>query len=245
MTRHDGRVAPPTGRDLDAVSFDALGTLVRLDDPTGRLQASLRTRLGLVVPIDRCAAALRAEMRHYRAECRRASDDAAAAALRLECADVLADGLALGRSGPELLPCLTDAIVFSVYPDVLEPLARLEAAGLRLAVVSNWDVTLHGVLDRLGLGARFHPTVTSAEVGWSKPRPEIFSAALGALETLPHRVLHVGDDARADVDGARSAGLHAVHLVRDRSPAQRRPRIATLHELPALLDLDAAHPVAR
>jgi putative hydrolase of the HAD superfamily len=231
-------ISGPVGRDLDAVLFDALGTVVRLEDPTPLLQRSLQERLGVVVPADRCAAAMRAEMRHYRAGCHRASDAARHAALRLECAEVLADGLGEDLTGPDVLPCLTDAIVFRLYPDVAETLDRLADAGLRLGMVSNWDVSLHVTLDRLGLGDRFETVVTSAEAGASKPEPGPFTAALGALDVLPHRALHVGDDAVCDVDGPRAAGLHAILLQRRAGAPERTPRMATLHELPAILDLD-------
>jgi putative hydrolase of the HAD superfamily len=229
-----------TGRDLDVVTLDALGTVVRLDDPTPRLRASLRARLGLDVPLDRCGSAMRAEMRHYRAGAPRADDAAAHARLRLECADVLADGLGVGLTGADVLPSLTDAIAYSLYPDVVDTLDRLERAGLRLAVVSNWDVSLHDTLRSLGLAHRFEAVLTSAETGAAKPAPALYRHALDHLDARPHRVLHVGDDAAGDVDAARAAGLHAVLLQRDDRRALRRPRIATLHELPALLDLDAA-----
>ena len=64
---------------------------------------------------------------------------------------LLADALALDVSGAELLPSLTDAIAFYAYPDARPALERLAAAGLKLAVVANWDVSLHDVLARLGL----------------------------------------------------------------------------------------------
>ena len=56
----------------DAVFLDALGTLVRLESPTPRLQASLRARVGLDVDEDLASAAMRAEMRYYAANCIRA-----------------------------------------------------------------------------------------------------------------------------------------------------------------------------
>ena len=228
----------PVGRDLDAVSFDAMGTLIRLEEPAPRLREALTRHLGLDVPLDRCEAAMRAEMTHYRTHCHRASDRVALAALRLECAGVMADVLALGPGGPELLPALGDAIAFRLYPDVLHVLERLEQAGLRTAILSNWDVSLHDALRRLGLEARFAAAVASAEIGAEKPDPRAFEAVAEALGAVPHRILHVGDDPVRDVDGARAAGLRALLLQRGGGPAQRRPRVTTLAELPALLDLD-------
>ncbi len=233
-----GPAATPVARDLDAVSFDALGTLIRLEDPAPRLRQALREHLGLEVPLDRCEAAMRAEMAHYRARCRDAVDDASLAAIRLECAGVLADVLALGPGGPELLPALGDAIAYRLYPDALYALDRLEEAGLRLALLSNWDVSLHDALRRLSIAGRFAAVVVSAEIGAEKPEPAAFAAVAAALGSVPHRILHVGDDPVRDVDGAVAAGFRALLVQRDAGPAQRRPRVATLAELPALLDLD-------
>jgi putative hydrolase of the HAD superfamily len=232
-------VTPRRG-DLDAVTFDAMGTILTLADPAPRLRRALAHHHGVDLSLDRCRVAMQAEMRHYRAISHRADTQAALAAVRLECAGVLADALHAGLDAGALLPCLTDAISYLPYPDAHDVIERLRAAGLSIGVVSNWDVSLHDVLARLGLAPLVDGVVTSAEAGASKPDAVIFERACELLDTRPHRMLHVGDDPEGDVDGARAAHLHAVLLVRDGTVAARRPRIATLLELPALLDLDHA-----
>ena len=220
-----------------AVSFDAHGTLLHLEPPARRLRSSIARRLGIDVGLDRCTAAMRHEIAHYRRICHRARDSATLAAVRVECADELAAALAIGVDGPAILPCLTDAIVYTAYPDALETIERIERAGLRVAVVSNWDITLHGALHRLGI--RAHVALSSAEAGAAKPDAAIFRRACELLALEPAAVLHVGDDPITDVDGARQAGLAAVQIARGGiAESARRPRIATLLELPALLDLD-------
>ena len=230
----------PRRGDLDAVTFDAMGTILTLVDPVPRLHRALRHRYDVDISLDRCHVAMQAEIRHYRAISHRAGTHERLAAVRLECAGVLAAALQVGRDAGALLPCLTDAIAFEAYPDTADVMQRLRAAGLAIGVVSNWDVSLHDVLARLGLAPLVDAVVTSAEAGSSKPDPAIFERAGDLLGARPHRMLHVGDDAEGDVDGARAAHVHAVHLVRDGTRATRRPRIATLLELPALLDLDHA-----
>jgi putative hydrolase of the HAD superfamily len=197
-----------------AVSFDAMGTLVTLEPPAPRLQRSLARRLGLVVELARCEAGMRAEMRHYRAHCTAAHDAPTLATLRLECASLLADALALDVSGAELLPSLTDAVSFRAYDDALPALSTLAAAGIGLAVVANWDVSLSDVLARLGLAAPFAAIVTAASVGAAKPDAKPFLAALDLLGVDAAQCLHVGDDPVTDVAGARAAGLSALLLDR-------------------------------
>ena len=114
---------------FDAVTFDAMGTLVSLAPPGPRLQRSLARRLGLEVDLARCEGAMRVEMRHYRAHCIAARDAASLAALRLECASLLADALAVGVSGADVLPSLTDSISFLAYDDARPTLERSPPPG--------------------------------------------------------------------------------------------------------------------
>ena len=50
-----------------AVLLDAMGTLLRLEDPAPRLRAALAARLGVDVGAEAAAAAIRAEIAYYRA----------------------------------------------------------------------------------------------------------------------------------------------------------------------------------
>jgi putative hydrolase of the HAD superfamily len=220
---------------IRGVLLDALGTLVRLEPPAPRLQHSLLTRLGLDLSLDRCNAGMQAELRHYGANCIRAHDAATLARLRLECADVLADALAAGPNGPEVLPCLTDAIVFSAFPDAAPALDALVETGRRLAVVSNWDVSLPPVLERLGLQESFTAVVHAAGAGASKPDPRPFEIALELLALPAGDCVHVGDDPRTDVGGARAAGIEPILVDRAGQGGDGR-RIASLAELPGLLE---------
>jgi HAD superfamily hydrolase (TIGR01509 family) len=99
-----------------------------------------------------------------------------------------------------------------VLPGVAGALARLQAAGVRLVVVSNADGTVEEGLTRAGLRPHFHTVIDSAVVGFEKPDPRIFAAALARAQGDPARTLHVGDVYAADVLGARAAGLPAVLL---------------------------------
>ena len=225
---------------IRGVLLDALGTIVRLEPPAPRLQASLRARLDLDVALDRCAAAMAAEMAYYGAHCARATDDVALAVLRLECADVLADVLAAGPQGAEVLPCLTDAVVFTAFEDARPALDVLTAQGRRLAVVSNWDVSLPPVLRRLGLATPFETVVHSAGVGAAKPDPRPFQVALERLELSPDDCIHIGDDVVSDGQGAAAAGLRAI-LVDRSSEHPGEGTVRSLEDVPPLLDLlDAA-----
>jgi putative hydrolase of the HAD superfamily len=119
---------------------------------------------------------------------------------------------------------------WEVYSEVEAVLAALRGRGLRLAVVSNWDERLPGLLEGLGLTPYFETVVYSSAVGVEKPDPRIFRRALDELEVEPEAAVHVGDGALEDVEGALGAGLHAVRISRRGGPG-----LASLSGLPGLL----------
>ncbi|KAK9833446.1 hypothetical protein WJX81_006300 [Elliptochloris bilobata] len=101
------------------------------------------------------------------------------------------------------------AEAWSVAPGAPAALASLRRAGVSTAVVSNFDTRLRPLLGLLGLEQLFDAIVVSAEVGVEKPNPVIFDAACERLGCRPIEAVHVGDDRRNDVFGARDAGCWA------------------------------------
>jgi HAD superfamily hydrolase (TIGR01509 family) len=84
----------------------------------------------------------------------------------------------------------------------------------RLAVVSNFDhgPTVETALDSHGIRQQFEAVVVSADVGWRKPRPEIFAETLRRLGLRPEEVIFVGDTPEVDVVGAQAAGMHVIWI---------------------------------
>ena len=218
-----------------AILLDALGTLVELQPPAPALRELLRERHGVEVSEHDAQRALRAEMGHYRDNCVTAADAASLAALRGRCVAILAEQLGpaaqrLDRS--DLLSTLLESLRFRPFAEVPEALERWRAAGLRLVVASNWDISLHDVLERTGLRDLLDGVATSAEVGASKPAAPVFEEALSLAGVGPTEALHVGDSIDADVEGARAAGIEAVWLNRAGGSVPDGVRvIATLDQL--------------
>jgi putative hydrolase of the HAD superfamily len=96
-------------------------------------------------------------------------------------------------------------------------------------------------LAHVGLLPLVDAAVFSGEVGWRKPSPRIFAAALQALGARPGAAVHVGDRVREDIDGAHAAGMRAVRLREhhdDPDPEGRADAVLDrLADLPALLGL--------
>jgi putative hydrolase of the HAD superfamily len=131
----------------------------------------------------------------------------------------------------ELFEHFATAAPYRIFPDVTPALDALASAGVRLAIVSNWDARLARVLEGLGLASRFEVVVVSSEVGVEKPHAGIFAAAAERLRCAPDELVHVGDSVREDVEGAIAAGWGALHLARGGGGD-----LGSLEELPAALD---------
>ena len=98
--------------------------------------------------------------------------------------------------------------VFKACSGAEKILGELKSMGLKLAVISNWDISLHRVVELFGWTDAFELVVASHEFGVEKPEPAIFNHALKSLNVEPGEALHVGDDPIADVQGARAVGMH-------------------------------------
>lgn len=125
---------------------------------------------------------------------------------------------------------------WALYPDVLPTVERLHQMGIRMGIISNWDVRLPGLCHHLGLSRYLEFVISSANLGRIKPEASIFRAALDRVGVEPVEAVHVGDHYYADVLGARAAGIHAVLLDRaGRAGNPDCPVIGSLEELPELL----------
>jgi len=222
--------AAPNPAGTRGLLLDAMGTVVRLVPPAPALTRALADA-GYPHREDRVAAALRSEIAYYRAHHLDGRTPATVAALRRDCAAVLARELAPPPPVGTLTELLVGALQFEVYPDVMDTLAVLRTRGVRVAIVSDWDCTLAGHLDRLGVGAWVDAVVVSAEIGVTKPDRRIFTAALDRLSVAPKAALVCGDDPARDLAGARAAGIRGVLIDRVGRYPEIDARLGTLAEL--------------
>ena len=117
--------------------------------------------------------------------------------------------------------------------DAAGTLETLRTRGYRLAVVSNADGRVRGLLEEAGLLGYLEFVVDSAEIGVEKPDPRIFQAATARLDLPPSACAYVGDIYEIDVLGARAAGLTPILVGTGFAPEDVR-RVASLA---TLLDL--------
>ena len=199
---------------LEAVLFDYGDTLLefRLDDKLwlGAMRDMLAAAGG---PPER-AADLRGEIERRVTELTADPDDHA----ELVYEEVVAGALAaVGASpGPELLRTAIEAQhrgwlgARRLHPKAHWLLQEVRARGLRIGIVSNtFDPPdlLHADLVSDGVAERVDAIVFSSELGLRKPAPEIYRAALDALDVEPANALFVGDRVREDVQGPAALGM--------------------------------------
>lgn len=224
---------------LDGIVIDAVGTLMEPVPSVSAVYAAAAAEQGVVLDRDLVR---RRFARHFRVD---EDDDRAGpmttdearehARWRRIVADVLPEVPQGDRAFATLWAHFARPDAWRVFDDVPEAIRRLANAGLRLAVGSNFDGRLRGVVDGLP-GLRAIPTdhlVISSEVGHRKPHPAFYAAACRRLGLEPARVLCVGDDPENDVAGARRAGLLGVWLDRNGTGTESPewPRITSLTEL--------------
>ncbi|KAH1161606.1 hypothetical protein GLYMA_01G046200v4 [Glycine max] len=98
-------------------------------------------------------------------------------------------------------------------PDgAFETITFLKDAGVKMAVVSNFDNRLRKLLKDLNVLNLFDAVIISSEVGYEKPDPRIFQAALDEVNVEACKALHIGDDQKADKLGANAVGIDCCRL---------------------------------
>jgi putative hydrolase of the HAD superfamily len=127
---------------------------------------------------------------------------------------------------------------WQLYPETLPTLEHLQARGLTLGVISNFDSRLFGLLEGLGIAHFFDPVVISTQVGAAKPETAIFAQALSRLGLQASEAIHIGDSYDADILGARTAGLTPVLVDRSGKPRKdaNYTHASSLADLLAIVD---------
>jgi len=82
----------------------------------------------------------------------------------------------------------------------------------RLGVVSDflYPPAFRKMLQKFKLMKYFDIVVISSEVGWRKPHPAIFQAALKSLEVSPYETVFVGDSIKRDIIPAKKLGMRTI-----------------------------------
>jgi putative hydrolase of the HAD superfamily len=218
---------------IEAISFDAVGTLFYLTKTVGDHYAYVGREVGLDLDAQKLERAFHAAWKKMpqraATDAPRQNDDKG---WWRELVDLVLDQVAPSLSEFDrdnffeiAYEHFAEADVWKLYPEVPGVLEQLQPR-FKLAVISNFDGRLRLILEHLGISKFFRHVFVSSELGADKPDPEIYRRALKFIDLKPNEVLHVGDDPERDWEGASTAGLLIFRL--DRQKNSLRDLRATL-----------------
>lgn len=218
---------------LDAVVFDAGGTLVRLDF---EWIAAMLATLGVETTPALLRRAEIAGRRRYDEADRagtspRPHTDAYFTGL-LASAGLAESRLAEGLEQMHVRQRSEHLLWARPMEGARAAIDAVRALGLRACCVSNSDGRAEEHLVRYGVREGLEFVVDSSRVGVEKPEPRIFAIALERLRVMAGRALYVGDLLSVDAAGASAAGMPYVIVdpFLDYAPPGT-PRIAAMGEL--------------
>ena len=208
------------------VSFDCAQTLLEVDWSVKRYIADVCAVAGLQIPLE--APAIYEQLHRERlgeylaANLTRNHDVCDAWWIQLG-----SDWLRVVGLDPDWAPRLQElsdrigfgpeSILFTLYDDVVPTLDLLAELGIRMAVLSNWDYTLHKSLRGAGIYDRFELVVASLEHGVEKPDPRLFQVLIDHFNVAPEEILHIGDNPLDDLEGAIVSGMRGALIDRSRT----------------------------
>jgi HAD superfamily hydrolase (TIGR01549 family) len=125
---------------------------------------------------------------------------------------------------------------YRAFDDVMPALIRLRDAGVKRAIISNADSDVTEFCTHLALADEMDLVVTSALVGYEKPDPKTFWAALEPLDIEPADALHIGDQPKSDVVGALGIGMRAALIDRYQRHDPDQQDVPVMHGMDDLVD---------
>jgi HAD superfamily hydrolase (TIGR01549 family) len=207
---------------VKAVFFDFYNTLVNYDPPREELEARALKDLGIDVSPEafRRPLVIADEFiyrEHARSPIGKRSKEGKIALYSQY------HGIILKEAGIDASPQLIAGVLgkllkldlkLVLFDDVIPALTHLKGLGLILGLISNVDRDITPLCQELGLSAMLQVVVTSQGVGFNKPQPGIFLAALGRAGVRSSEAIYVGDQYQIDVVGANEAGMLGILLDR-------------------------------
>ncbi len=196
---------------IDAITFDAVGTLIVPTPSVGEIYAEELSKMGHNIPPkiieERFSLSFRAFKKDYPQRLLNRES-------WREIVSVILKGLTPEEDIDNLFAILWNTFTrterWRLLPGVLSTLQHLSQKELRLFVLSNNDERLHAILHGLGIARYFEKIFVSAELGAEKPSTIIFKRVEDSIRVQAKKILHVGDSLSEDIQGALQSGWNAA-----------------------------------
>ncbi|HEY1038905.1 MAG TPA: YjjG family noncanonical pyrimidine nucleotidase [Bacteroidia bacterium] len=124
-----------------------------------------------------------------------------------------------------------------LFPHTLETLDYLSSK-YKLHIITNGFAEIqHIKLKNCSIDQYFNEVLISEQIGFNKPHPNIFNAALEKTSAKTEHALMIGDDWDADIIGASEAGFKTIFFNPRKKMvnSNQTPEIQSLNELITLL----------
>jgi putative hydrolase of the HAD superfamily len=228
---------------IKAVFLDWFNTLARFEPPREELHSQALQESGIEAsPRKLLRGLLLADRFWFEEDIKskikeRSPEEQAEIGLRYQQILLTEAGVEVAR---ELLPKimkkaqeLYKEVTFALFEDVLPTLKTLKGQKFILGLLTNLNKDMAPICRKLGLEPYLDFVVTSEEVGSDKPQPPIFLTALERAKVDASEAVHVGDQYKIDIAGARGVGISPILIDRYNlyPDVTDCPRISQLSEL--------------
>ena len=205
------------------IAFDAAGTLFEPAEPVENIYADTFSTLGFGLPESTWKTAFQkaftitpdpiypetgdgdaVEKDWWRDFVRRAA----------EATGTRPDPDTMNEAFDELFDHYAAGSAWKLFPETRDVLASLKSKGIGLAITSNFDSRLHGVIEELGIASQFDLVLTSGQVCARKPSPRILQKLMAETGVPPEKCCLAGDSLTADKGAAEAAGVRFFHIDR-------------------------------
>ncbi len=227
----------------EAVFFDWFNTLARFDPPREEMQSRVLSEFGTEVsPRKILPGVLAADSYWFEENAKlslRERSHEEREEINIHYQEIVLAEVGVSVSRELLLKIvgrvreLAKGMTFVLFDDVLAVLSALKKRKLVLGLLTNLARDMTPICQKLGLEPYLDFVVTSEEVGVDKPDPLIFLTALERAGVSASEAVHVGDQYKSDVIGARGVGITPVLIdcYNTCPEATDCPRIGSLTEL--------------
>jgi len=232
---------------IKAIFFDWFNTLARYDPPREELHSRALKELGIDVPSKETLLGVLAADEYFFEEnatspvAKRAPEERGQVWIRyqqiiLDKAGIKADQELLTKVMKKVSELFKE-VGWALFDDVRPTLKMLKQQNYTLGLLTNLAEDMDPICRKLGLESYLDFVVTSEEAGADKPNPPIFQAALKRAGVDASEAIHVGDQYKIDVVGARGMGINPILIDRYNlyPEVSDYPRIRSLTELAGYL----------
>ncbi len=213
-----GTVSALEAAQVEAITFDAGGTLAYAHPPVGEVYAAAAARRGFALPPElvhqRFLQAFQKGVETKRRQIDLASEQRFWKQVVREALQIPAPEEVMDEIFQELWEAYASARYWKLFDDAYSTVQAMKARGYRVYLLSNADTRFRRTFLELGLGPLFEFLFISSEIGAEKPDEAIFRYVEQTTGLSGPRLLHVGDSVFHD-GGAAACGWQVLILKRD------------------------------